>query len=100
MIALAGKSLIGEDVEAAYFVLRVLEMHVLLLHCADNDLEGVDQIGEDHDPPLLPITLSEAAGVQHAHLFQHCRFATLTGTFGLIASVSFVHACEREQQLA
>jgi hypothetical protein len=59
----------------------VLELCPLLLHSAQYDLEGIDQIVEYDASPILPLLLVKATSMYQAHLLEHRRLATLTGTY-------------------
>jgi hypothetical protein len=63
---------------ASYLILLILEIGGMLVHCQDQGLEGVDQVVEDDDPPLLALIFREAAGVDDAHLLEHGRLSTFS----------------------
>lgn len=63
---------------ASYLILVVLEICGMLVHCHDQGLEGVDQVVEDDNPPLLALIFREAAGVDNAHLLEHGRLSTFS----------------------
>lgn len=62
---------------AAHLVGGVGELDLLLLHGAKDDLEGMHEVLEDCDLPLLALGVGEALGVDEAHLLEDGGLARL-----------------------
>lgn len=56
-------------------------------HFLRNNLEGDDQIGENHLTDFLPLVDMKALGIYDAHLLQDGRFARLPSTYNVVDQI-------------